>query len=54
MLKCWETFAKKGVTVTQICITHELRTRIQVAGSGLMIKSFSVPKCEVPRNTWDV
>lgn len=54
MLQCWETFAKKRVTVTQICIMCERRTCIQAAGSGLIIKSFPVLKPEVPRNTWDV
>lgn len=54
--KCWNVgkLLLKRVTVTQIRVLDELRTCIQDAGSGLIIKSFSVPKSEVPRNTWDV
>lgn len=54
--KCWNVgkLLLKRDTVTQICVTHEFRTCIQAAGSGSIIKSFSVPKPKVPRNTWDV
>lgn len=51
MLKHWETFAKKFVT--QICVRHKLRTRLQVARSGLIIKSFWVPRCPGTRGTDD-